>query len=58
MRNDTTCEDCGEVGRLGALEGRLVCEDCAYEYGEPAEPWKPDPREDGGHFGAAGLRED
>ena len=58
-----TCEDCGddyEVRRLHRLEeprAKEICEDCAYEYGEPAEPWRPDPREDGGHFGWAGLRD-
>ena len=64
-----TCEDCGEDGvvqprlrpsdnTMEELWGKEICEDCAYEYGEPAEPWRPDPREDGGHFGWAGLRED
>ena len=63
-----TCEDCGEDGvvqpRIGLADqfhvqplGSLICEDCAYEYGEPAEPWRPDPREDGGYFGWDGLRD-
>jgi len=50
------CEDCGLQYPPSYMNAEL-CEDCAYEHGEPTQPWQPDPREDGGYFGWAGLHE-
>ena len=51
MKNkDIECIDCDEL----ALEDSEFCEEC-----EEAQhtPWQPDPREDGGYFGWAGMTE-
>ena len=50
---NTTCTDCDEI----ATENSEFCDECAYEHGQPIEPWRPDPREDGGYFGGAGYRD-
>ena len=47
------CIDCDEL----AMEDSKFCGECAYEHGEPTTPWQPDPREDGGYFGWAGVNE-
>tara|TARA_R110002074_G_scaffold136256_1_gene280952 strand:- start:1710 stop:1976 length:267 start_codon:yes stop_codon:yes gene_type:complete len=53
MKNENECLDCDEL----AMDNSEFCDECAYEHGEPIEPWQPDPREDGGYFGWAGMTE-